>query len=371
MQSKDHYDDDASREGSPRILPPKPKGRGAAINTPNRYEHVHVEPDAFEPGDENFRDREPTQYFHDTTKTLLASNDSPDVGFIYSINPYRGCEHGCIYCYARPSHEYLGFSAGVDFETRILVKHDAPERLEEELRKKSWVPQLIALSGNTDCYQPVERKLEITRRCLEVLLKFRNPVTIITKNHLVTRDVDILSELAALDLVHVTMSITSLKHELTATMEPRTSQPELRLKALETLNRNNIPCGVSVAPLIPGLNDEEIHAILDAASKHGAKWAGYIMVRLPHAVKPLFLEWLHRHFPDRVKKVQSRLRAVHNGKLSDPRFDSRMRGEGEVANLISDFFAISQRRCGLGDRHYELDTTRFRRHGHQQLELFT
>lgn len=273
-------------------------------------------------------------------------------------------------CYARPSHEYLGFSAGLDFETRILVKPEAPRLLEEAFRKKSWQPQVVALSGNTDCYQPVERRLQITRRCLEVFLRFRNPVTIITKNHLVTRDLDLLAELAGLDLVHVTLSITSLKRRLTAAMEPRTSRPELRLEAIARLTAAGVPAGVNVAPLIPGLNDEEVPAILEAAAARGARWAGYIMVRLPGAVQPLFLDWLRRELPDRANKVVSRLQAVRNGGLSDPRFGSRMRGEGELADVVSSFFHLARRRHGLDGDRRELATHRFRRTGHDQLQLF-
>ena len=212
--------------------PPGKRGRAAGFNTPNRFEPLHLEPDPAEPGDEGFEERVPTQYLIDASRSILAENDSPDVGFRFSLNPYRGCEHGCVYCYARPTHEYLGFSAGLDFETRILVKEQAPELLEAALRKRSWQPQVVALSGNTDCYQPVERRLQLTRRCLEVFLRFRNPVSLITKNHLVTRDLDILESMAALDLVHVTLSITSLDRRLTAAMEPRTSRPERRLQAL-------------------------------------------------------------------------------------------------------------------------------------------
>ncbi|HEY3251372.1 MAG TPA: PA0069 family radical SAM protein, partial [Ignavibacteria bacterium] len=254
-----------------------PKARGTALNTPNRFEEIYVDFN-----DENI-DHEydvdevkniDTKFFRDTTKTILAKNNSPDLSFTYSINPYRGCEHGCIYCYARPTHEYLGFSAGLDFETRIMVKPDAPMLLEEAFMKKSWEPQTIMLSGNVDCYQPVERKLEITRGLLKVFLKFRNPVGIITKNALLQRDIDILKELAELNLVSVTLSVTSLNRELSRKMEPRTSVPKKRLETVEKMRKNNIPCGINLAPIIPGLNDEEIPAILKAASEAGALWAG-------------------------------------------------------------------------------------------------
>jgi len=273
-------------------------------------------------------------------------------------------------CYARPTHEYLGLSAGLDFETRILVKENAPELLRETLRKKSWQPQVVALSGNTDCYQPVERRLEITRRCLEVFLEFRNPVTIITKNALVTRDIDILRQMALLDLVHVTLSITSLKRPLTAMMEPRTSRPEKRPDAIKALNGAGIPAGVNIAPLIPGLNDEEVPKILEAAAAKDARWANYIMLRLPGAVKPLFIDWMQRNMPDRAGKIVSRLQAVRDGELSDPRFGSRMTGEGQLADVVASFFELSRRRYRLENRHYELATHRFRRTGHHQLSLF-
>ncbi|HJP30452.1 MAG: PA0069 family radical SAM protein [Candidatus Latescibacteria bacterium] len=350
--------------------PPAKKGRASAFNTPNRFEQLHLEPDPLELDDEDYKANVPTQYLVDSSKSILAENSSPDIDFRYSLNPYRGCEHGCAYCFARPTHEYLGFSAGLDFETRILVKENAPELLRQTFRKKSWTPQVVALSGNTDCYQPVERRLEITRRCLEVFLEFRNPVTIITKNALVTRDLDILRELAALDLVHVTLSVTSLKRPLTAVMEPRTSRPEKRLAAIADLHEAGVPVGVMVAPLIPGLNDEEMPNILEAAAGKGAQWAGYIMVRLPGAVKPLFIDWVQRNMPDRAGKIVSRLQAVRDGELSDPRFGSRLRGEGELADVIASFFHLSRRRQHLENQISALATDLFRRSGHHQLSLF-
>ncbi|MBD06197.1 MAG: radical SAM protein [Gemmatimonadetes bacterium] len=353
-----------------KTTPANVRGRGAATNTPNRFDPLHIEPDTVEPDEEDFERRQPAQYFDDASRSILASNDSPDVGFTYSINPYRGCSHGCIYCYARPTHEYLGFSAGLDFETKILVKQDAPDLLRETFRKKSWEPQVVALSGNTDCYQPVEKRLEITRQCLEVFLEFRNPVTMITKNQLVTRDIDLLQQLAEHDLVHVTLSVTSLRPALTGVLEPRTSRPKQRLAAISALAGAGVPVGINVAPLIPGLNDEEVPNILEAAAKAGAQWANYIMVRLPGAVRPLFLEWLERHMPDRASKIQSRLKKVRDGELSDPRFESRMRGEGELADLISRFFTLARRRHGLEGFQHELATHHFRRRGHLQLELF-
>ena len=344
-----------------------PRGRGTGSAIPNRFERLHLELDEIE---ENIVAAVPTQFFRDDSRSVLARNDSPDVGFQYSLNPYRGCEHGCIYCYARTTHEYLGFSAGLDFETRILIKEDAPQLLEKAFQSRTWTPQVVALSGNTDCYQPVERKLQLTRRCLAVFLKYRNPVTLITKNQLVTRDLDILQQLAALDLVHVNLSITSLDPELAGIMEPRTSRPGRRLRAVAQLAARGIPVGVLVAPLIPGLNDEEVPEILAAAATGGARWARYIMIRLPGAVEALFQEWLQRHYPDRKTKVEGRLRSVRGGTLSEHRFFSRMRGQGRFATLVEDLFELSLRRHGLSHgTDHELSTARFRAAHGSQLQL--
>jgi len=352
---------------------PARRGRGAAINPPNRFDRLHYLEDPEELGEDELR-QVPTQFLDDTSRSILAHNDSPDVPFTYSINPYRGCEHGCIYCYARPSHEYLGFSAGLDFETRILVKREAPRLLAEALSKRSWQPQAIALSGNTDPYQPVERRLKLTRSVLQVLLDFRNPVSIITKNHLVTRDVDLLSDLASMNLVHVTVSVTSLRPELISVMEPRTSRPEHRLKAIQTLDRAGIPVAVNVAPLIPGLTDEEMPEILKAAAQAGARSAQYIVVRLPGPVKDLFLEWLQREFPQRRGKVLNRLRELRGGRLNDPRWKHRMRGEGEWADTFSALFRASCQRYGLARKWVDLSIDQFcvpaeRREGPKDAQL--
>src|SRR5690606_17272479 len=263
----------------------------------------------------------------DTTRSILAWNDSPDVGFDVGINPYRGCEHACVYCYARPTHEYLGFSAGLDFETRIMVKRQAPGLLEEALAKPSWRPRTIALSGNTDCYQPAERRLRITRRCLEVLAEFRNPVGIITKSYLVARDVDLLAELARHDAAAVVLSITTLRPELQRSMEPRAASPGRRLGAIRVLAAAGVPVGVNVAPVIPGLTDHELPSILEAAREAGASFAGMIVLRLPHGVKELFEEWLGQAVPERKAKVLNRIRALRGGALYDSRFNVRGRGE--------------------------------------------
>ena len=339
------------------------KGRASSFNPQNRFETTSYEAleelSADEAGETDSERKIVTKYFFDTSKTILAKNDSPDVGFTYDLNPYRGCEHGCIYCYARPTHEYLGFSSGLDFETKIMVKKDAPLLLEKELKKKSWKPQVISFSGNTDCYQPIERKLQITRKCLEVFLKYRNPVGVITKNALITRDVDILSELAKLNLVACTLSITTLDKNLQRKMEPRTSPPEERLKAIETLVKAGVPVSVNVAPVIPGLTDSEIPAILKRASEHGATSAHWILVRLPYAVKDLFMEWLRREYPEKAERVLNRIKEVHEGKLNSSEFGKRMRGSGKVADSISQLFEVTRRKYGLNEKIYRLSIDKF------------
>jgi DNA repair photolyase len=349
-------------------LPQPIHGRGASHNPANRFERLHLEPD---PEDENDPDRPArrTIYLRDFTRTIIAHNDSPDVGFESSINPYRGCEHGCIYCYARPTHEYLGFSAGIDFESRIMVKENAAQLLEDELSSPRWKPQTLVMSGVTDPYQPVERRLKITRACLEVLARFRNPIGIITKNQLVTRDLDLLGELATHGAAAVNISITSLDPKLQRVLEPRTSSPRARLDAISQLRTAGIPVGVMTAPIIPGLNDHELPAILEAATEAGARFAGYTVVRLPYAVAPLFERWLEEHFPDRKEKVLGRIRQLRGGeRLNDPRFKSRMRGEGIFAEQIRDLFIIGCKRAGMGERP-KLSAEAFRRPG-EQLALF-
>jgi DNA repair photolyase len=345
------------------------KGRASTDNPPNRFETRSYEPLEVEFQDEE-RPPVPTQFFRDTSRTILARNDSPDVPFTFSINPYRGCEHGCIYCYARPSHEYLGFSAGLDFESKIMVKTEAPALLDKELRSRKWIPQVIAFSGNTDCYQPLERRLELTRKCLEVCLRLRNPVGIITKNALVLRDLDILRPMASLNLVHVYLSITTLKPELARVMEPRTSSPSNRLDALAELSAAGVPAGVMIAPVIPGLTDEEMPAILKAASEHGATAAGYILLRLPGAVRQLFLDWLPGNLPEQAGKVINRIRETRDGELSDSRFGNRMTGEGPVSRNIHDLFTLSRARHGLDTVWKPLATNLFTGGEPGQMKLF-
>jgi DNA repair photolyase len=344
------------------------RGRGAASNPKNRFESVEHVP---EPPDDSDEVCSPnTQFFPDHSKSIIAYNDSPDVGFDASINPYRGCEHGCVYCYARPTHEYLGFSSGLDFETKIMVKEDAPALLREELSSRSWKPQLVALSGNTDCYQPVEKKKQLTRRCLEVLLAFRNPVVIVTKNFLVTRDIDILSELARYDCIGVTISLTTLDHKLSSSLEPRASRPARRLAAIRMLADAGVPVGYLQAPMIPGLTDSEAPAIGVAAAKAGATFCGYVALRLPFAVKDLFEQWLNQHYPNKKNKVLNRVREIRGGKLNDPNFKTRMRGEGIYAEQMKELFQLARKKSGITERWPKLTTEHFRRPGKDQLNLF-
>ncbi len=356
------------------------RGRGAADNPTNRFERLAYErePDgdatSLEDGDGDGTGPPPpaTVYLRDPSRTILARNDSPDVGFDVSLNPYRGCEHGCAYCYARPTHEYLGFSSGLDFETRILVKEAAPELLRRELAAKRWRPQVVGMCGVTDPYQPIERRLGLTRRCLQVFAEFRNPVQMITKNALIARDADLLAELAAHGAASACVSITTLDPKLHRQMEPRASHPAQRLRAVRALAEAGVPVGVMVAPVVPGLTDHEMPAILAAAREAGAGFAGHIVLRLPRNVKELFASWLERHHPERKDKVLNRLRALRGGALDDPRFGTRMRGTGIYAAQIRDLFELSCRRAGFdeGASRPALSTAAFRRPGDAQLALF-
>jgi len=334
-----------------------PAKRGTAANPENRYERIHVD------FDEELQEdgTPPTLFYRDASRSVLARNDSPDIGFEFSLNPYRGCEHGCIYCYARPSHEYLSFSAGLDFERRILVKEDAPQRLREAFLSPRWQPQIVSLSGNTDCYQPVERRLQLTRRCLEVFCEFRNPVGIVTKSALVARDCDLLSDLARDGAAQVMISITSLDPHLARRMEPRAAQPARRLEAVEQLAAAGVPVGVLTAPIIPGLNDEEIPAILAAAAKAGARTAGWVLLRLPKPVDALFDQWLQDNYPNRRERVLHRIRECRDGHISDSAFGRRMRGTGVYADQIAALFKTAARRHGLDRHEPPLNTDAFRR----------
>lgn len=332
------------------------RGRGAAANPKNRFEACEKQEE-----DDELGAGPTTQLFNDVSKRIIVKNASPDVRFSAGINPYRGCEHGCVYCYARPSHEYLGFSAGLDFESKIMVKENAAVLLRAELNKASWQPTVIALSGNTDAFQPIERKLQITRQCLVVLAEFRNPVVAITKNFLVTRDIDLLAELARYNAVAVVISVTTLNSELARILEPRASRPGKRLEAITLLAQAGIPVGVNLAPIIPGLTDEEIPTIVQAAATAGARFAGMQPVRLPYGVKDLFSQWLETHMPDRKNKILNRIRAMRGNKLNDPRFGVRMRGEGLFADQIQALFALACRKNGISGASPRLSSAHFRR----------
>jgi DNA repair photolyase len=346
--------------------------RGTAINPPNRFESALVVPDPDADLGPEFTDRiDPrTQFFPDRTESLLAKNDSPDIPSSYGLNAYRGCEHGCAYCFARPFHEYLGWSSGLDFETKILVKLRAPELLREELAAPRWQPQGVTMSGVTDCYQPCERHFQLTRRCLEVFAEFRNPVAIITKNFLVTRDRDLLAELARWSCVSVYVTITTLDADLAGRLEPRAARPEHRLRAIRLLADAGVPVAVMVAPIIPGLTDHEIPAILDAAATAGATRAGRVILRLPYAVKDIFSAWLDTHVPTKKDRVLSRIRAMRGGALNVSEWGTRMRGEGIFAEQIHALFETVARRVGLNRTESPASTAHFRRPGGTQLNLF-
>lgn len=350
-------------------LPPQ-KGRGAQSNPQNRFEKTGYEivhPEAID--DWELTPRK-TQYIFDNSKTIVNKVESPDVGMLWSANPYQGCEHGCIYCYARNTHEYWGYSPGLDFESRIVVKKDAPMLLRKFLSQKSWKPAVISLSGNTDCYQPIERQMRITRQLLEICLEFRNPVGIVTKNQLVLRDLDLLQELAGRNLVRVFTSITSLDEDLRRILEPRTSAYRQRLKVLQTLTDSGIPTGVMAAPIIPGLNDSHMPAILEAAAAAGASWAGYTIVRLNGAVGMLFKEWLNNTLPDKAEKVWNAICEVHKGDVSATEFGERKRGSGPIADIIEQQFRIYTRKYGLNTKLMEYNLNDFRVPVQNQGNLF-
>lgn len=344
------------------------RGRGAGRNTDNRFEALTVERDS-----EGIEEDDPapaTRFFVDRSQSIISTNTSPDLGFDAGVNPYRGCEHGCAYCYARPTHEYLGLSAGLDFESKIFVKPNAAVLLRAALSAKGWKPRLVAMSGVTDCYQPVERRLRITRSCLEVFAEFRNPVGLITKNALVTRDSDVLGELARFDAVQVCLSVTTLNGELCRTLEPRSSQPAARLAAIRALAQAGIPVGINVAPVIPGLTDHEIPAILEASREAGASFASWSLVRLPHAVNPLFQEWLAHHRPDARERVLHRIRQTRDGALSESRFGHRGRGSGHYSEQIRRLFDVSKGKAGYPERVASPSALHFRRPRGPQLDLF-
>jgi DNA repair photolyase len=337
------------------------RGRGAEENPRSRFVPLQFVPDDSGPSAAAV----PTEFFADASRSIISYNRSPDVGFEASLNPYRGCEHGCVYCYARPTHEYFGLSAGLDFETRIFVKERAPDLLRAELGRRGWQPQPLMLSGVTDAYQPVERRLEVTRRCLQVLVEARNPVAIISKNALVLRDLDLLAQLAGHQAASVAITVTTLDEDLRGVLEPRTATAGRRLEAIARLNDAGIPAGVMVAPVIPGLTDHELPEILAEAGRAGARFAGYVVLRLPYGLGDLFDEWLQRHRPDRRQRVLHRIQHLRGGRLNDPRFGSRMEGLGVWAELIGDVFRTARQRAGIPAHGPSLSTAAFRRPGAQ------
>jgi DNA repair photolyase len=341
------------------------KGRGAQFNTPNRFMKTEVTKEHVEGIDEWVESDIQTQYIEVFPKSIVNKVDSPDVGMWYSVNPYQGCEHGCIYCYARNSFEYWGYSAGMDFESKILVKKNAPQLLRKFLLDPKWECVPISFSGNTDCYQPAEKKFRLTRALLEVCHEFNQPVGIITKNASVLRDKDLLQEMARKRLVSVIFSVTSLQEDLRRVMEPRTTTTRQRLRTMEELSKAGVQMGVMLGPMIPGLNEQEMPAILKAASEAGASFSAYTFIRLNGAVKLLFHDWLYKNFPDRADKVWHLIEEGHGGKVNDSRFGTRMRGEGNMAQLIADQYHTYVRKYGLRQERLGLDCTQFRRPGEQ------
>jgi DNA repair photolyase len=345
-------------------------GRGALSNPPGRFDKQQLA----EVDDGWYRDEVPesinTTLEPDRARAVITTNDSPDIPFEQSINPYRGCETACVYCYARPSHAYLGLSPGLDFETRLFYKADASKVLEGQLARPGYVCKSITLGANTDPYQPVERRMTVTRSILEVLARTRHPVAIITKHALILRDLDLLTDLARDGLVSVAVSVTTLDSELKRKMEPRAASPQARLRTLAALSAAGIPTSVMAAPMIPALNDHELEAILEAAADAGVRWAGYVLVRLPYEIKDLFREWLAEHYPDRAAHVMSLIRDMRGGRDNDPRFGTRMRGTGPYAQLLGNRFRLACRRLELNSEpRTPLDTRLFRPPGRAGAQL--
>ena len=350
------------------------KGRGAQQNVHNKFEEMKHTTDAeflefcYQEGEEA-QDLK-TRYQEIFPKTIVNKVTSTDVGMEYSLNPYQGCEHGCIYCYARNSHEYWGYSAGLDFEKQILVKKNAPQLLESKLQQKNWEPNTIVFSGNTDCYQPIEKKLQITRQCLEVMLRYKHPTGIITKNSLVLRDMDILKDLAKLNCIRVNISITSLQEETRRLLEPRTASVKQRLKTVEELSKNGIPVHVMVAPIIPFINSHEILPIVKAVSEAGATSVGYTVVRLNGAIANIFSDWIKKALPNKANRVLHQIEACHGGKLNDSRFGTRMKGEGEFSNQIAQQFKIARTKFLKNEKISALDGSHYLQLKNPQYTLF-
>ncbi|MGH8752085.1 MAG: PA0069 family radical SAM protein [Burkholderiales bacterium] len=339
------------------------KGRGAAINPEGRFESVVREAvdDGWDTPPDEDSPRLVTTVTQEIAKSIIAHNDSPDVGFSQSINPYRGCEHGCIYCYARPSHAYVNLSPGLDFETRLFAKVNAAELLREALAKPGYHCDVIALGMNTDCYQPIEKEYRITRGILEVLAECEHPVGMVTKSAMVERDLDLLQAMAQKNLVSVYVTITTLDHEIARRLEPRAAAPARRLQVIKKLSEAGVPCGVMVAPVIPFLTDSGMEKTLEAAREAGALGAGYVLLRLPYEIKDLFKDWLTHHYPLKAQHVMSRVKAMREGKEYQSEFGSRMRGSGEYADLLAQRFKKACQRLGLNQRDWALDTARFKR----------
>ncbi|MFM2385518.1 MAG: hypothetical protein RL660_275 [Bacteroidota bacterium] len=346
------------------------KGRGAQFNPANKFERNSIGKDWVEGIDEWEHNIAKTEYINTDSKSVVNKVLADDVPMEWSLNPYQGCEHGCIYCYARPTHTYWGYSAGADFESKILVKQNAEALLRKNFDSKHWIPSIISLSGNTDCYQPAERKFKITRALLKVCLEYRNPVGIITKNALVLRDIDILQELNRHQLVQVYTSITSTDDKFRLALEPRTSTYADRFKILEILSSNGIPTGVMNAPIIPGLNDDHMHAVLKRASESGARWAGYTLVRLNGDNQAIFSDWIQKTFPDKAEKVLNFIAATHGGQVNDSRETLRMKGEGQMADMIAQQFKLYEKKYAFNQTKLVLNTKDFRRATPGQLELF-
>ncbi|QOI96856.1 MAG: PA0069 family radical SAM protein [Flammeovirgaceae bacterium] len=344
------------------------KGRGSQLKTENRFLKAHYVAAHVEGLDEPLLSSPETQLFFENSKTVVNKVNSPDLGMAWSLNPYQGCEHGCVYCYARNTHEYYGFSAGIDFESRIMVKRNAPQLLEKFLLKPDWQPVPISVSGNTDCYQPVERKLKITRGLLNVFATYRHPVGMITKNSLILRDLDLLKDLASDNLVHVYISITTLNEDLRRVMEPRTASAVKRLKTIEALAAAGVPVGIMNAPIIPGLNHHEIPAVIKAAADHGALAAGMTVVRLNGAIGKIFEDWLQKNFPDRFTKVWNQVCSLHGGSVNDSKFGRRISGEGNIAAAIHQLYRAAKKKYLAGRTMPPINLTKFRRGG--SLNLF-
>ena len=339
-----------------------PKGRGATINPEGRFESRVRESvgDGWDTAPDEELPKLETTVTEEIAKSIIARNESPDVGFSQSINPYRGCEHGCVYCYARPTHAYLNLSPGLDFETKLFAKMNAAKLLRAELAQPGYRCEVIALGANTDPYQPIERELRITRQILEVLAECQHPLGIITKSSMVERDIDLLAPMAAKNLTTVFISVATLDHDIARRLEPRAAAPQRRLQTIKILSEAGIPCGVLVAPVIPFLTDSGVEKVLEQARQAGATMAGYVLLRLPYEVKDLFKAWLEEHYPLKASHVMSRVREMRGGRDNDSAFGSRMRGKGELANLLAKRFELAYQRWGFNDHRKPLDTSRFR-----------